>query len=831
MLTIALATLRSRDASFTGSFAALLVGVALLSSVSIALTGAADPGGHTPLRFAAAPAVLTPASSFPIRSDGYTDQLSLAGRPALPAAALSVARASGRVVEDRSFYAQLAGSRLPNGRPPLGHGWSAAAFTPYRLLAGTPPSAPDQVVLAGAPRSMLGQQVSVLTAAGPASYRVSGLTAATSFEQAVFFSDARAAELSPPVNAAVVYGSASELRQSIAALNRSRPDSLPDLVLTGNARHDADPTRADERLALLSVTGLLGVTGGLAAIVSIFLVGATFAFSVNQRQRELALLRLAGGTPQQIRTMVLAEATLIGLAASALGSLIGLAGGPLLARWLVARQAAPQWFRIQLSPLVLATVAGVLIAGVCVAVIGAALACLRAGQIRPIEALRQSQVSRSGMGVARWLLGLLMLVVDVALLWLVPLADPLVAIGLNQAFAVVLVVAVALLAPLAIRPVARLATLPLVISRGASGLLIRQSTFAAVRRAAATAVPVIITLGLAAALLGSLATLNAAKSHELDRSLSSQFTVLSRKNPGLDQSVVARVAALPGVISEAVRPVQLYGPQRGSTSPVQYQAQAVQPAALTKLFNLQVVAGSIAGLADNTVLIDQEWGKKVGDKVLVIFGDGTRSQLTVAAVLRTGFGGNSAFVTPSHASGVLADRIDVRGPAGLTAAAIASAIDRADVTVLATADWSGAIDRRQVTHSRENATTVLIIVLLYSGLATANTIAMATSARGREFAALRLAGTGKRQIVLISTAESLIAVLVGALLAAAATAISMVGLKAAIRDVTDSSRIVIEWPTLAGLTAVIATVAVLATVIPALLVMRARPIQLVGSRE
>ena len=317
------------------------------------------------------------------------------------------------------------------------------------------------------------------------------------------------------------------------------------------------------------------------------------------------------------------------------------------------------------------------------------------------------------------------------------MAEPLVAIGLNQAFAVVLVVAVALLAPLAIRPVARIATFPLVIERGATGLLIRQNTLASVRRAAATAVPVIITLGLAAALLGSLATLNAAKSHELDRSLSSQFTVLSKNNPGLDQSVVDRVAGLPGVISEAVRPVQLYGPQRGSTSPVQYQAQAVQPAALTKLFNLQVVAGSIAGLADNTVLIDQEWGKKVGDRVPVIFGDGTRTQLTVAAVLRTGFGDNSAFVTPSHASGVLADRIDVRGPAGLTAAAIASALDRADVTVLATADWSGAIDRHQVTHSRENAATVLIIVLLYSGLATANTIAMATSARGREFAALR----------------------------------------------------------------------------------------------
>ncbi|WP_133150714.1 ABC transporter permease [Frankia canadensis] len=775
--------------------------------------------------------MLTPAASFPIRGDGYTDRLSLDGRPALPDAALSAAREAGRVVEDRSFYAQLAGSRTSKGQPPLGHGWSAAAFTPYRLLAGSPPSGTDEVVLAGAPRDMVGRQVSVLTVAGPASYRVSGVTAATSFEQAIFFSDDRAAELSPPINAAVVYGSADKLRPSIARTNRDQPDRLPEVVLTGNARHDADPGRADERLALRSVTGLLGVTGGLAAVVTIFLVGATFAFSVNQRQRELALLRLAGGTPQQIRTMVLAEAALIGLAAATLGALIGLVGGPLLARWLVTRQVAPDWFQVRLTPLVLVALVGVLLTGVCVALVGAALACLRAGRIRPIEALRQSQVSRTGMGLARWMLGLFTLLLGVALLWLVPLADPLVAIGLNQGFAVVLVVAVALLAPLAIRPVTQLATLPLVLGRGATGLLVRQTTFASVRRAAATAVPVIITLGLASALLGSLATLNAAKSHELNRSLASQFTVLSRTGPGLDQSVVDRVAELPGVTSEPVRQVQLYGPQRGSTGLVQYQAQAVQPSALTTLFDLQVVAGSVTALNDSTMLIDQEWGKKVGDKVPVIFGDGTRGQLTVAAVLRTGFGNNSAFVTPSHAGQLLADRIDVRGPAGLNAAVIASAINRPDVTVLATTEWSRATDRHQIEHSRQNATTVLAIVLLYSVLATANTIAMATAARGREFAALRLAGAGRWRIALISTIESLLAVLVGGLLAAIATAISLVGLRDAIRHVTDSSRITIEWAMLASLTGVIAVIAMLSTVIPCLLVMRARPIQLVGNRE
>src|SRR5260370_5537819 len=58
----------------------------------------------------------------------------------------------------------------------------------------------------------------------------------------------------------------------------------------------------------------------VSAFVAVFVVASTFGFAVTQRRRELALLRLAGATPAQVRRMLLAEALITGLAAGAAGA-------------------------------------------------------------------------------------------------------------------------------------------------------------------------------------------------------------------------------------------------------------------------------------------------------------------------------------------------------------------------------------------------------------------------------------------------------------------------------------------------------------------------------
>ena len=67
------------------------------------------------------------------------------------------------------------------------------------------------------------------------------------------------------------------------------------------------------------VAGLM-VFGVLSAFIGIFVVASTFALSVRQRHRELALFRAIGSTPRQVRRMVAGEALLVALAAFAVAA-------------------------------------------------------------------------------------------------------------------------------------------------------------------------------------------------------------------------------------------------------------------------------------------------------------------------------------------------------------------------------------------------------------------------------------------------------------------------------------------------------------------------------
>ncbi|KOG86873.1 hypothetical protein ADK38_28595, partial [Streptomyces varsoviensis] len=67
-------------------------------------------------------------------------------------------------------------------------------------------------------------------------------------------------------------------------------------VLTGDARRAADPRAKEDADAVVGVSSLLGLAAGVAAFVSVCVIASTFSYSVVQRRRELALLRLAGAT-------------------------------------------------------------------------------------------------------------------------------------------------------------------------------------------------------------------------------------------------------------------------------------------------------------------------------------------------------------------------------------------------------------------------------------------------------------------------------------------------------------------------------------------------------
>ncbi|WP_197004946.1 FtsX-like permease family protein [Longispora fulva] len=122
----------------------------------------------------------------------------------------------------------------------------------------------------------------------------------------------------------------------------------------------------------------------LSLLEVVLLAGPAFAVGARRRQRELALVGAAGGTPAQIRRIVLADGLVLGLVAAVAGVAVGLAaawfGRPLVEQYLVEQRAGA--FRVlplgQLAAVGLAVGTGV---------IGALVPAFTAARVDLVQAL------------------------------------------------------------------------------------------------------------------------------------------------------------------------------------------------------------------------------------------------------------------------------------------------------------------------------------------------------------------------------------------------------------------------------------------------------------
>lgn len=779
MLRLSLSTLRFRASTFVSTFLALALGVALVTAMGLVLAATFDRPEVAPKRYANARAVVVPTGELRVpMPDGDVETAPLAAPPGIPRGLPGELAAAGEVIVDRSFS-------LPHNE--TGHPWSAAPVSGYRLTGGAAPASDREVVVAG---GHPGERLRI----GAEWYTVSGSVAAAGFERAVFFTDHEAARRSPRIDALVLRGSPDDARRIVG--NRAK-------VLAGKELRTLDPDYASENDALVGVNALVGTAGGIAVFVSAFLVASTFAFLVGQRRREFALLRTTGASPAQLRRMVLGEATVVGALAAAAGCAAGWFGGPPLARWLVELELAPPWFAVGSAawPVLVAFPVGLVMA-----LLGVWAASRRAGTVSPVAALRAAAVSGRGMSVSRWIAGLAVFGGALAMLVTPLFDDPGAALKRKQYVPLVmlLLTAFAVFAPVLVPPVARLVTLPLRRFRGAVGLLAGQGALGAVGRTAAAAAPVLITVGLAGCLLGSAATVDAARIDEQRAQVRSDLVVLPDGTSTLEPSTVDSLLRTPGIEAAATYPTSVYAVEEG-TALVEHQATAVDPAALHGMLDLPVVAGSLDDLDDRTIAVDQEWGLRPGDTARVWLADGTEMSLRVVAVLATGAGGNGAYLTTAHAAGVRADKVLVRG----------GDVDVPGATVATPAEWISATAESGNEASRTGLWVLLGLALVYTGLSVAGTLAMATRGRAGEFAQLRLIGATTGQLLRTVAVDALLVVVLGVLLAAVATGLTLTGLAVALADLGAPVTISLPWATLAGVTGACALVAVLAAVLSA----------------
>ncbi|MFE4831452.1 ABC transporter permease [Streptomyces sp. NPDC056672] len=778
MLSTALRTLRARWVTFVGSFVALSLGVALIAVMGLALASSLDAPERAPERFAAAPVVVKGADTLRV-STSVGDRVQRLAHPrAVPDEIVAKLRRLGTVVEDRSFAVRIRGgpadvqardgsataqarngsttaqarngsttaqarngsataqarngsatAQARNGsttaqarsrsaaeqvgRGPgglVGHPWSTAAFAPYRVDAGHAPRAADEVVVTGdwaAPGTRVRTDRGTVRVVGTVARTVAG----PGFENAVFYTDHRAAELSPRSTQLVVDADPAAVREAVRGSAGVR-------VLTGDARGfaDADPDR--DREALTAMNAIFGTAAGVTGFVSVFVVASTFAFAVAQRRREFGLLRTAGATPGQLRRMVVAEALVIGVLASATGCALGAYGASVPTAWAVDEGLAPRWFTIgdEIWPYHMAFWTGLL-----VALCGVVAASWRAGRTGPAEALREASADTRALTRGRRLCGLALLLTAAVTLALALVTDPgdLLHRKTYVSRPMLLITAVALLAPVLVRPLTRLiAWLPARLP-GAGGMLVRENAAAGVRRTAAVAAPVLVTVALAGSLLGATATLNEAKATEARERTAADFVVTPADGAGFDAATLRKIRDVPGAEvsgSEASGPgvpgtegpgtelsgtgvsgtevsgtevsgTEVSGAQASGadvpraqvpgtdvsvtsstavyvledgTALVKSEARAAHPGPLAATTRLPLTAGKVSDLDDGSIIVNEEWEKhSVGELVDVWLGDGTKKSLRIAAVMATGTGGNGVYITPRNASGATVDRVDV----------------------------------------------------------------------------------------------------------------------------------------------------------------------------
>jgi putative ABC transport system permease protein len=862
VIALAWQTVRARLVNLVGTFVALALGVALLAAMALTLASTAGAAPTGPRWFVRPDVVVAGTGSVAVTigagEDADTETTRTAASrtvPAAVAARLSTLEATtpDATTPDATAVVDYAGYAMTTGAPgDTAHPWSAAAMHDYHWVAGGRPTGNDEIVLTAPTKHRPGDRITVQTIEGPERFTVSGVLR-TDAPAAFYTTDQVAQRLAGNrIDAIALTARPTGTDRAGTADGGGRAAALAGQVraalggtagmriLTGDHRRDVEPDPDADKLEVAA--SLLGTTSGLAAFVSIFVVAGTFSYSVAARRREFGLLRMAGATPRQVRRLVLGEALVSGTLAALAGGALGTLLAPVLAGWLARSGFAPAGFT---AHFILWPVAAAFGTGLLVAVLGAALAARRAGRVRPVEALREASVDRRPMTLTRWLFGLAAAGGAVPILAVFATMHSADASALILVLAMLLVIAGASFAPLVIPPLVWLLTAPLAASRGALGVLARRGARASVRRTAATAAPILVTIGIAGALLAGTETLNGAAASAARAGITADAVVApgagtgdqaggGPAGAGLADRTVAALRGQPGVRAAVpVTDAPVYVRQNGE--PEDWTGRYANGPDLAGVLHLPVVAGDLADLTGTDTVAVPAGRWRLGQTADLWLGDSTPVRLRVVAVLGDRLDLDQTVLLPlalraGHAR-PLADTVYLRLAPGTGLAGPAATAAAGGGTLVRTADYLSAADGEQQRTNQLAMTAVLGMALLYTGISIANTLVMATGNRRRELATLRLTGATTGQLLRLVLLEAVLVTCAGTLLAALVTGITVVGMRHSLAGLAPSTGIVVPWSALGAITLACLVTAVLASVLPAGLLLRRRPVELAAVPE
>ncbi|QEU90366.1 ABC transporter permease [Streptomyces kanamyceticus] len=818
MLRLAFQTLRTRRALFAGSLAAVTLALMLLTASGVLLDSALRGEGEAN-RFDAASLVVTGDRDEGLdgkdHSPGFGDvEAPLVPRPPVDGDLVErVEKVDGvrDVIPDLAFSAQVVAD---DGRPvtpelgerSLGHAWQSARVTPYQLRDGSPPKGSRDVVVDAAAaargRIHVGDRVKVFTAVeGHGTYRVSGIagppgTGLTKDQVALFFTAATAAQLAPPggdVHAVAVTTAPGEDLEAVASRVRDAVGHGPGVrVLTDTARAEIS---ASDVLFLDTLVFVVSM-GSLAVFVALFVMASGFAFAVLQRHREIALLRVIGATPRQVKRMLGWETLCVAVLGAAVAVPVGAALARPLARGLVGLGIAPDELTVRITWLPLAGAAAV---GILITRLAVVSAARRAARVRPDEALREAELADRGLPLSRLLTGLAFLLFTGCFLFFGIAMGGVQGAGLAFGGVLTLLIASAVLGPALVRPLVPLAGALLRVVFRRTGHLALANSATAPRRVAAAAVPLILMIGFpVSALFMQTSQQSTAKEWAADR-LVADHVLVPRDATGLPPAVARDAARLPGVASVSATSSAWVrvSVRTDEAESVNARALAADPK-LPEALRLHVREGGLTGLVSGSaVAVSQEqakeYGWRVGDRVRLRLPDGTRTTLRVGARYDRSLG-FADLIVPSrvlraHTPDPLLDAVYVKRAPGTRQAAL----DEELAGLTRTWPMAGTADRDQVRDAgTEDAASQTwpayvfsALIAAFTALALANTLVMATLVRAGEFAVLRLAGATRRDVLALVAGESSVVAACGLLLGGGVAAVVLAATSVALSGGVD----------------------------------------------
>lgn len=669
-----------------------------------------------------------------------------------------------------------------DGPPQLAFGWSDdSRLSVVSLVDGRAPAGPGEFTMdldaAAAHGFSLGQTYDVITPSGVVPVELTGLT---SF-----------GEDNATLGATIMHFEVETLQgllgqtgyDSIAVAvgpgaDRGSVESAMAALVPGTEVVDQATLESEQRADFNQGIDILGNIllgfAGVSLFVSIFIIYNTFSIVLGQRTRELALLRMVGADPAQLRRSVLGEALAIGLIASVIGIAAGV-GLALGLREIFALIGAD----LPDSPIIVSTrtIIVAAVVGIVATLVSAVGPARKAARVAPIAALRDGATAGAVSGRLRLVIGGLLtaagLAAGAAGLFSASTVTSVLVLLVGGAIGVF--IGITMLSPLVAVPVINMLGWPLRRILGSSGHLAAQNAGRNPQRTATTAAALMIGLAVVSMTL------------TVGESVKAQFRSTLESSVRADYLAVEQVSTFPPEVaqtfedSELVDTVARYRYDWAEIDGVVQSMLGTDLAASEVLFDIDISSGvaSDPSVVDPLLVANEEadaLGIEVGDTIPFAFENGTERDLTVIGIyddntvideyylldLSTWEAGGAStgddWLAFDLVDGVTTEQADA------AFAPLVQQFPQADIST--TNQFVDGIEAEiDQLLTAVNAMVVLAVIIALVGIA--NTLALSVFERTRELGLLRAVGMSRRQVRRMIRLEAALVALFGAALGVA----------------------------------------------------------------